>query len=72
VKDGRSRDNNEETTVEWQYNGHPCTGLYQPRTSAVVLNFLLKTSSVVITYRIVDQDSMTYTLLCHDYIHMMS
>ena len=45
------------TTVEWQYNGHPCNGTYQPITSATVFNFHLKSSTVVITYRILDQQS---------------
>ena len=38
-------------------SGHACRGIYQPITSATVLNFHLKTSSVVITYRILDQNS---------------
>lgn len=57
MRDADNRDPNLETHVEWQYNGHPCTGVYQPTTNAMVFNFHLKASTVVITYRVLDQNS---------------
>jgi hypothetical protein len=50
------------TTAYWLLTpvllaGHACTGVYQPVTAATVLNFHLKSSTVVITYRVQDQNS---------------
>jgi hypothetical protein len=57
------RGSNVQTSFEWQYNGHPCVGTYQPITSATVLNFHLKSSTVVITYRILDQHTMAVCIV---------
>jgi len=48
----------EETHIEWQYNGQPCTGVYQPVTGVLVLSFHLKDATTVMTYKINDRNSL--------------
>jgi len=51
--------------------GYRCSGVFQPTTNVMVLNFFLKTSAVVITYRITDQNSKHcghWALCC---VHLM-
>eukprot|EP00160_Parvularia_atlantis_P000208 Unigene10168_Nuclearia_a/m.31065 Unigene10168_Nuclearia_a/g.31065 ORF Unigene10168_Nuclearia_a/g.31065 Unigene10168_Nuclearia_a/m.31065 type:complete len:133 (-) Unigene10168_Nuclearia_a:79-477(-) len=47
-----------EVQLDWQYSGVPCSGRFFPATSAIVLNFFLRASTVVATYRILDADTM--------------
>ncbi len=100
-RDPKCVDPNEETAVEWQYNGHACTGVFQPTTSAAVshamstsrsaalrcndksahcvcvcvacgaqvFNFHLKSSTVVITYRILNANS-AFTLSRSLHFHL--
>lgn len=48
----------DETHIEWQYNGQPCKGIYQPATGVLVLSFHLKDETNIITYRISDKNSV--------------
>lgn len=47
-----------DAELEWQYKGMPCHGHYHHATGLAMLQFNLRTSSVVITYRINDADTM--------------
>mmetsp|Transcript_3312 Transcript_3312/g.4807 ORF Transcript_3312/g.4807 Transcript_3312/m.4807 type:complete len:173 (+) Transcript_3312:26-544(+) len=53
----------ESTAIEWQYCGHRCSGVFQQNTKVFVLNFHLKTSTVVITYRILDKNKMAVCIV---------
>jgi hypothetical protein len=44
--------------LEWQYRGQRCTGTYQFSTRVAALDFKLESSSVMITYRVIDKDTM--------------
>jgi len=68
-RDSKSKDPNQESSIEWQYDGQPCTGGFNPATGAAVLNFLLKTATVVITYRIMDADTVAVCIMEMDENH---
>eukprot|EP00466_Bigelowiella_natans_P017963 jgi/Bigna1/88324/estExt_fgenesh1_pg.C_300156 len=53
----------DSTAIEWQYCGHLCSGVFQQNTKVYVLNFHLKTSTVVITYRILDKNKMAVCIV---------
>lgn len=64
-----------QTKMEWQYGGESCSGIFNSATSTAVLNFFLRTSTVSITYRILDPDSTLRWHRCHcwrRYWHSMS
>jgi hypothetical protein len=68
-RDPKSVDPADETVVEWQYNGHACSGVYQPATAAAVFNFHLKSSTVVITYRLLSAHTMAVCIVELDEQH---
>jgi hypothetical protein len=49
--------------LEWQYGGERCAGIYNGATRTAVLNFFLRNSTVTITYRILDADSMAVSIV---------
>jgi hypothetical protein len=53
----------EQTRLDWQYGGESCQGVYNSVTRTAVLNFFLRTSTVTITYRVLDADSMACTIV---------
>ena len=53
----------EQTRLDWQYGGESCQGIYNSVTRTAVLNFFLRTSTVTITYRVLDADSMACTIV---------
>jgi hypothetical protein len=44
--------------LEWEYIGVPCRGEYLASTAVAVLNFWQPGSTVTVTYRVLDQDTM--------------
>jgi len=48
-----------ETYLEWTYIGTPCHGKFFNFNNVAVLNFFQPHSTVIVTYRIVDQDTMS-------------
>uniref|UniRef100_A0A6U2XJE1 Uncharacterized protein n=2 Tax=Lotharella globosa TaxID=91324 RepID=A0A6U2XJE1_9EUKA len=61
--DGDKKTSSDTTAIEWQYCGHLCNGVFQQNTKVYVLNFHLKTSTVVITYRILNKNSMAVCIV---------
>eukprot|EP01113_Clastostelium_recurvatum_P007962 TRINITY_DN1372_c0_g1_i2.p1 TRINITY_DN1372_c0_g1~~TRINITY_DN1372_c0_g1_i2.p1 ORF type:complete len:161 (-),score=29.40 TRINITY_DN1372_c0_g1_i2:372-854(-) len=53
---------NPETYLEWTYTGTVCHGKFLPATQVAVLNFFQSHSTVLVTYRVIDPDSMTSTM----------
>jgi len=53
----------QETTIEYQYSGLPCTGIYNPVTATIVLNFNLKVQTQIITYRIQNESSLAVCIV---------
>jgi hypothetical protein len=51
------------TKLEWQYGGESCTGIFNSGTSTAVLNFFLRTSTLTITYRILDANTLAVTIV---------
>ena len=51
------------TSIEWQYGGEPCSGMFNPMTSTAVLNFFLKSSTVTITYRVMDMNTLAVVIV---------
>ena len=47
-----------DARLEWEYVGNKCSGAYISATSIAALNFLQKKSTVLLTYRILDSDSL--------------
>jgi len=64
-----NREDGADTKIEWQYNGHACSGTFQPSTNSIVLSFQLLNSTVIITYRIIDQHSMAVCIVDIDEKH---
>ena len=52
-----------DARLEWEYVGNKCSGAYISSTSVAALNFLQKKSTVLLTYRILDSDSLYLSLL---------
>ncbi|EGG21857.1 hypothetical protein DFA_01743 [Cavenderia fasciculata] len=50
---------NIETYLEWTYIGTLCHGKYLPATNCAVLNFFQPLSTVLVTYRVVDENTMS-------------
>ncbi|GAM29153.1 hypothetical protein SAMD00019534_123290, partial [Acytostelium subglobosum LB1] len=50
---------NIETYLEWTYIGTICHGKYLPATNTAVLNFFQPLSTVLVTYRIIDENTMS-------------
>jgi len=65
----QKKESSNEITIQWQYNGQSCSGVYQSQTGTAVFNFHLKSSTVVITYRILDQDTMAVCIVEVDEQH---
>eukprot|EP00656_Telonema_subtile_P000374 TRINITY_DN10171_c0_g1_i2.p1 TRINITY_DN10171_c0_g1~~TRINITY_DN10171_c0_g1_i2.p1 ORF type:complete len:146 (+),score=23.46 TRINITY_DN10171_c0_g1_i2:111-548(+) len=49
-----------DAELEWQYKGTACHGRYHALTGLSVLTFCLRSSTVILHYRIVDADSQLY------------
>ena len=58
-----------DAQLEWEYGGRTCIGAYFSSTSIVALNFLLPESTVLLTYRLLDTDSLLPSLL-HRWLFM--
>jgi len=65
----QKKESSSEVIIQWQYNGQACSGVYQSQTGTAVFNFHLKSSTVVITYRILDQDTMAVCIVEVDEQH---
>ena len=52
-------DSSGDARLEWDYVGNKCSGAYISATSIAVLNFLQKKSTVLLTYRILDSESLS-------------
>ncbi|EFA84942.1 hypothetical protein PPL_01935 [Heterostelium album PN500] len=50
---------NTETYLEWTYIGTVCHGKYLPSTNVAVLNFFQPQSTVLVTYRVIDENTMS-------------
>ena len=57
-----SGDPSGDARLEWEYVGNMCAGTYVSSTSVAVLQFFQKTSTVLVTYRILDADSLLLSL----------
>lgn len=53
-----SADPSGDARLEWEYVGNMCAGTYVSSTSVAVLQFFQKTSTVLVTYRILDANSL--------------
>jgi len=42
--------------MEWQYSGVLCTGRFMASMGTAILNFIVKTAFVTVTYRLIDAD----------------
>eukprot|EP00947_MAST-08B_sp_MAST-8B-sp1_P004827 g4827.t1 len=49
--------------MEWEHAGHKCNGVFQPATSVAILNFYMAASTVTITYRVMDADTMAVCIV---------
>eukprot|EP01132_Coremiostelium_polycephalum_P003221 gene3221-4033_t len=54
---------NTETYLEWTYIGTPCHGKFLAHNNVAVLNFFQSHSTVLVTYRIVDEDTMSVCIV---------
>lgn len=45
------------------YKGRQCEGSYNPQTAALVLNFMADNVTIVVTYRLVDDDTMSVAVI---------
>ncbi len=53
----------DETRIEWQFNGAPCSGVYQPVTAALILNFHLGSLTAVNSFRILNENSIAVAIV---------
>ncbi|GAB5362672.1 hypothetical protein AAMO2058_000817800 [Amorphochlora amoebiformis] len=53
----------DSVSIEWQYCGHLCNGVYHKSSKVYVLNFFLKTSTVIITYKILNKNQMAVCIV---------
>jgi hypothetical protein len=49
---------NNDVALEWQYTGDLCHGQYIDKSSVVILNFFIRSSTILATYRIIDADTI--------------
>ena len=49
--------------LEWEYVGMTCRGDFFGSTSTAILNFFQKNSTVTVTYRILDPDTMAVCVI---------
>ena len=56
-------DSSGDARLEWDYVGNKCSGAYISATSIAALNFLQKRSTVLLTYRILDSDSLLIVIV---------
>jgi len=54
---------NPETYLEWTYSGTVCHGKFIPSSQVAVLNFFQPQSSILVTYRVVDSDTMAVCIV---------
>eukprot|EP00002_Diphylleia_rotans_P005386 TRINITY_DN14518_c0_g1_i1.p2 TRINITY_DN14518_c0_g1~~TRINITY_DN14518_c0_g1_i1.p2 ORF type:complete len:184 (-),score=35.38 TRINITY_DN14518_c0_g1_i1:179-730(-) len=52
-----------ETNLEWKSSGTVCRGQYIPQAGLIVMNFILRSSTVIVTYRIVDADALAVAIV---------
>ena len=57
------------TFMTWEHKGNRCHGMFQPMSSVAVLNFYMQTSTVTITYRVMDVDTMAVCIVEVDQNH---
>ena len=55
--------------MQWEYAGSPCSGTYQASTKVATLQLTMPKSSVTITYRIIDPDTMAVCIIEVDTKH---
>lgn len=60
-----SGDPSGDARLEWEYVGNMCAGTYISSTSVAVLQFFQKTSTVLVTYRILDANSLLSLAFSH-------
>lgn len=64
VRSGGEGGTETEVVMEWQYRGQRCTGSYQASTRMAVLDFRLDSCArAVITYRVIDQNTLAVHIL---------
>ncbi len=51
------------TTIEWQYGGSNCSGRFFSQQNVAILEFILKSSLVTVTYRIMDENSVAICIV---------
>lgn len=49
--------------MQWQYGGNSCHGIFRPVRNVAILNFYLASSTVTITYRAMDNDTMAVCIV---------
>ena len=55
--------------MQWEYAGSQCTGTYQASTKVAVLHLHMPDSSVTITYRVLDANTMAVCIVEVDTTH---
>jgi hypothetical protein len=63
VEDDLLSEESRISKLEWQYRGQLCTGTYQYSTRVAVFEFKLESSTVIITYRVVDKDTLAVCIV---------
>jgi hypothetical protein len=56
-------------TMQWEYAGSQCNGTYQASTKTAVLHLNMPASSVTITYRVLDANTMAVCIVEVDTAH---
>ena len=56
-------------TMQWEYAGSQCTGTYQASIKTAVLHLSMPASSVTITYRVLDANTMAVCIVEVDTAH---
>lgn len=52
-----------QTTFEWHISGTLCRGHYYHESKVAIFNFILKSSIVTVTYRIIDESTMAVAII---------
>ncbi|KAL6056058.1 SKICH domain-containing protein [Balamuthia mandrillaris] len=53
-----SQPRSHDMMLEWQYTGDTCRGQYIDKSAVAVLNFFLRSSTVLATYRVTDENTI--------------
>eukprot|EP00696_Hemimastix_kukwesjijk_P003640 gnl/Hemi2/1444_TR510_c0_g1_i1.p1 gnl/Hemi2/1444_TR510_c0_g1~~gnl/Hemi2/1444_TR510_c0_g1_i1.p1 ORF type:complete len:182 (-),score=41.59 gnl/Hemi2/1444_TR510_c0_g1_i1:53-598(-) len=53
----------QDSFMEWQYLGTTCHGKYMPGTGTAIFNFILPNATVVVTYRIMDPNTIAVCIV---------